>query len=549
MGSRRGNQRAEYLHYEDAFQKTLVIFKSSDGHSLDHSHRNSKYNVYTNPIRCHDNQIMTAYLHSADIPMTTFNINKNNNTLYLYLPDWNTVNFSSGVGNGIIPVVLTPKNYTVATLRTELQAKLDALVDTAYATKFTLASAGISATDAGGADPLTAAGYTYIASTNYSLHHAGADNTALVTALVGVSSLPIPTIGNLYTKVWSDQGATLLSYTTVGGSNKVSSSIWGAHSNGVGGYDATYVRSQPRFAVTFNTEADGERLVIKRTDVMGLIGSTTTLTSPTWKLSASKSNYLHFGLNKPIWISVIPSRSNFALDVYNSSGLSDSTAVTGSIMRSFYKATEFAADSAKFAGNQSMFFPNVPNVNAHSTILIRSKRLRANVQDGGKMSDIIAKIPVSVQQGDIINYEPRNPIRFNLGQSAEVENIDITITDRDNCLVDFNGNPHDITILFEVWEVASIPLGKQNQVAVRGEGTKTLMGQLPQMYDLDNGRMMRSEPIPIPMPSYGSSRIHHVRVGTGMKKSKPHRRSEQPAPAPAPAPSSVSYTQRQSSTL
>jgi hypothetical protein len=254
-------------------------------------------------------------------------------------------------------------------------------------------------------------------------------------------------------------------------------------------------------------------------------------------------------LNKPIWISVIPSRSNFALDVYNSSGLSDSTAVTGSIMRSFYKATEFAADSAKFAGNQSMFFPNVPNVNAHSTILIRSKRLRANVQDGGKMSDIIAKIPVSVQQGDIINYEPRNPIRFNLGQSAEVENIDITITDRDNCLVDFNGNPHDITILFEVWEVASIPLGKQNQVAVRGEGTKTLMGQLPQMYDLDNGRMMRSEPIPIPMPSYGSSRIHHVRVGTGMKKSKPHRRSEQPAPAPAPAPSSVSYTQRQSSTL
>jgi len=319
----------------------------------------------------------------------------------------------------------------------------------------------------------------------------------------------------------------------------------------VGGYDATYVRSQPRFAVTFNTEADGERLVIKRTDVMGLIGSATTLTSPTWKLSASKSNYLHFGLNKPIWISVIPSRSNFALDVYNSSGLSDSTAVTGSIMRSFYKATEFAADSAKFAGNQSMFFPNVPNVNAHSTILIRSKRLRANVQDGGKMSDIIAKIPVSVQQGDIINYEPRNPIRFNLGQSAEVENIDITITDRDNCLVDFNGNPHDITILFEVWEVASIPLGKHNQVAVRGEGTKTLMGQLPQMYDLDNGRMMRSEPIPVPMPSYGSSRIHHVRVGTGMKKSKPHRRSAEPtpAPAPAPAPSSVSYTQRQSSTI
>ena len=124
-------------------------------------------------------------------------------------------------------------------------------------------------------------------------------------------------------------------------------------------------------------------------------------------------------------------------------------------------------------------------VNADTTLLIRSNRIKGNIQENGKSSNIIARIPINVQQGQVINYEPQTPVRFNLGQSSDITNIDITITDNYGNLVDFNGNPHDLTFVFEKWSVVSLPVAKPDHSTMTPSNPQTLMGaHMPMSIDL-----------------------------------------------------------------
>ena len=102
--------------------------------------------------------------------------------------------------------------------------------------------------------------------------------------------------------------------------------------------------------------------------------------------------------------------------------------------------------------------------NALSSIEIRSSRVRGNIREKGVHSTVLAKIPITVQQNSFINYVNDNPIRFNLGQGG-ISLIDINLTDRHGQLLDFNGCPNDISILFETWNIVDIPINRlQNHI-------------------------------------------------------------------------------------
>ena len=139
MTSTTGINRTSYLHHEDAFQPRLVTFNSQDGNNPDitHKHRHSNYMIDVKDIDCKPNQLLTAYVYDATIPTTFYQINRFNDTFFLYLPDWAGVSFLkvekggnrySSVEKGVIPIVLSRRNYTTTQLKIEIQKQLDSIV-------------------------------------------------------------------------------------------------------------------------------------------------------------------------------------------------------------------------------------------------------------------------------------------------------------------------------------------------------------------------------------------------------------------------------------
>ena len=94
--STNGSNRSSYTHYENAFQPRLVLFRSEDGiHSgFNHHNRDARYEIEVKDIDCLPNQIITAYVHSANIPLTTYQFTNLNDTFFLYLPDWEGIKFT-----------------------------------------------------------------------------------------------------------------------------------------------------------------------------------------------------------------------------------------------------------------------------------------------------------------------------------------------------------------------------------------------------------------------------------------------------------------------
>jgi hypothetical protein len=133
-------------------------------------------------------------------------------------------------------------------------------------------------------------------------------------------------------------------------------------------------------------------------------------------------------------------------------------------MSSHYQKLEFDVPkkTVDVSYKQKVFFPNLPMTNALSSIEIRSSRIRANIREKGVHSTVLAKIPIDVQQNSFINYVNDNPVRYNLGQ-GNISLIDINLTDRYGQLLDFNGCPNTMSILFETWNIVDIPLNRHNE--------------------------------------------------------------------------------------
>ena len=480
--STHGNQRSSYIHYEDAFKKTLLLYKSDMVESTNIHHQNAKYNIsLNNTIKCDSNQILTCALHSADIPISTYQINRFNDTLYLYLPDWAEQTFD-GHDRGVVPVRLPRRNYTSSQLVATLQQTLDDLVDSTFATEFSV-SVGTRAFQSS-----IESGYVTVPVSEFATLVSGADADTLDGLFSGYKTsasggLPNSTSGTFTypSYVYNDANLT---YTVNGKSTQTNI---GRTLSATDTYNEVHLKSQPRFTVT---KEDNDRIQIRRADLLGSIPVKGGFTDgPQWKLSAGPRNHLHLGLNKATFDGDRPTAADFTQDIYNETGLFDDSRERGSVMRANYQSAEFAAPSTTITTTHSnrIFFPGVMNLNCHSTILIKSAKLKANVFNSGKHSNIIAKIPVNVQSGYVVNYEPQTPIRYNLGNSAQVQFIDIELTDSDGQILDFNGQPHDIAFLFEVWNVVSIPLDRHDDHYTKHDSfAPTLREQiLPQRFETE----------------------------------------------------------------
>ena len=134
---------------------------------------------------------------------------------------------------------------------------------------------------------------------------------------------------------------------------------------------------------------------------------------------------------------------------------------------------------------QTIYFPNVSNVNCQNTVIVRTN-LRGHIQDNGKRCNILSKIPVNVNQDDVLFYKPENPFRANLGQGNSVSRIDIRLTDRDDNILDFNGVPNEIGLVFEVFDVVSIPIIRHNEHRIPTDKTDITSAHFGKIYDTGN---------------------------------------------------------------
>ena len=480
--STRGNQRSSYIHYEDSFRKTLLLYQSDMVESTNIHHKNAKYNIsLNNTISCKNNQIMTCALHSADIPITTYNINRFNDTFYLYLPDWNHVEFVGGYDAGVIPVQLSRRNYTSSQFVVAIQKALDDLVDSTFSDSFSI-DVGEGLLIKEEKDD----GYTTVLGSEFpSIATVGGAEATVMNGMFSGFSDSVPdhhhVAGAFPNYIY---GNTNFSYTANGKTTLanigrkledwVTEKVW----------SDLYIKTQPRFKVSLE---DTDRIQIQRIDLLGAIPNKGDYTGSTWYLTSGLSNHHQFGLNRASRTNHIPIQADFTSNIYNTTGRFDDTRESGESMRANYQNAEFRSISTTLGTTHknTVFFPNIVNLNAKSTILIKSSKLKANVYNSGKHSNVIAKIPINVQQGEFVNYEPQSLVRYNLGNSAEVQFIDIELTDGEGQILDFNGVPHTLAFLFEIWDVVSVPLNKQDQhFTAHDNNSKTLTDSvLPQRFE------------------------------------------------------------------
>jgi len=533
MHSTRGNQRSNYPHYEDAFRKTLLVIKSSDGKALDHAHSHANYQItLKNEVICKSNQIITGYIHQANIPTTTYNINRFSQKFYLHLPDFSS---RSNVTNGVVEMTLPKKNYTRATLKTELQRQFDVELKAKDVAGGLLRvehqpmlppNFGLYSDESFAQEVIK--DYVTIAS-NATLNF---NDATFLTNLKNKSGLDLaPIISTLKADLGQQKlifqravpgNAVSTTYTTpaVGTqpakTGRVSIGLQFAQAGDSTTISHIYIQSLPLFHV--DDCDDGQRFQISRIDLLGCLPNLTSLDNR-FNLASSRSNSSQLGLFKPVYGNskfAVPTSNDMTANIYNTSEVDDDTKNFGSIMRATYTNKEFkkggTAFVAKTAGVvatdetfQRVYFPNFPFLNVQSSYLIKSNALRGNAiathtdHSSASASNVIAQIPVNVNQDQMINYEPKNPIRFNLGNAKSLKQIDIRIEDDQGQLMDFNGCPHTLTILLEVFEVVSIPLHREDSQTYSNGMNRQQVEQFPRRRESDVHRRW-NDPRPIAQP-------------------------------------------------
>lgn len=512
MVSTNGNNRSSYTQFFDAFSPRLVTFKSEDGNNVDisHHHRHSNYMVNVKDIDVKPNQLLTGYVYSATIPTTFYQINRFNDTFFLYLPDWSSLSFHptenggnrfNSLDKGIIPIILDRRNYTTTQLKVEIQKKIDAITTT-YKSNFD--TVFNQASSSGEHFQITIPEYfrckvltSDLNLNTTTMNTLGDQTTVQFTNIKTENNGGIPIKDSVFWNhkyKFNDTVATV--YPDPSGNTTRPTRVWFGAGHKTGQFDndieEIWILSEPKFDVSI--EENG-RIKITRVDFLGHIPTNNTSELHRVYLSSGNTNYLHLGLNQPKWgnnVGHLPSANSFKINTYNSTGLFDDTRLVGSIMSSHYQQKEY--DTPKtivdISYKQRIFFPNIPMTNALSTIEIRSSRVRGNIREKGVHSTVLAKIPITVQQNSFINYVNDNPIRFNLGQGG-ISIIDINLTDRHGQLLDFNGCPNDISILFETWNIVDIPINRlQNHITYNNPNARNSRDiHFPITYDRQDSGM------------------------------------------------------------
>ena len=516
--SRKGNQRTSYTEFIKV-DEHMVLMTSDKNKGGDND--TGDYHGFINPINCDDNQIMKCYLHTAEIPMTNYNINKFNDSFQIYLRDKASLTSNNtNLPNGVFQVNLPHRNYTGTQLAAQIQTQLNSIsnatlgaADRVNILPVYAANLRVNATLAG---LQTQLGMPWWDSQTKlrrvaNATEGGLDLSTGQKARLFFGSMS-PTLDSTLTNLFNSnpfannstkhiQYNDALSFTSPVDATITSLFKIGMETKYDGGVkqDLVWFESQPRFKVTLEAN---KKILIKRVDILGYLGDSavngyinTNGSYGDFSISANQNNGPHLGLNPPTHTLnntlVIQSALTTGSDSpYNWTVNSGNVVLErgGAIIRSHRQQIELGlvqglatlsavANVAPYTLQKSIvnsaWFPNVANVNCQNAIIVRTN-LRGHTQLNGNRCNIMTKIPVTCNQDDVCFYQPENPFRADLGQGFSVNRIDIRLTDRNNNVLDFNGVPNEIGLVFEVFDVVDLPIMRHNEHSIRDPNALTL---------------------------------------------------------------------------
>ena len=253
-----------------------MVLLRSDKCQNDLGFEHGSYHAIINPITCADNQQLTCYLHTAEIPMTNYSINRNNNTLYLYLNE-------DSLSNMPYKVMLSHRNYTASELVSEIQTKLNSLKSTSDLVDWKNLD-GVTLTEDGGnilkstETPYTGDRGDRVAIFFKTSLDLTKDSSAvsLLDGLVGSNQVKTeiekfseqPASGLLYY-----QSSKLFTYTSPIDSTITGTFQIGCRNTADDLQEIFYIASVPRFKVSLSSSG---KIVVKRVDVFGYLPNTTS---------------------------------------------------------------------------------------------------------------------------------------------------------------------------------------------------------------------------------------------------------------------------------
>lgn len=117
------------------------------------------------------------------------------------------------------------------------------------------------------------------------------------------------------------------------------------------------------------------------------------------------------------------------------------------------KALGFNAVDVSMSADESIVSDNSVNLNTIHSLFVHTDLSVANVitSTEGNFRNILQKIPVNSEFGDMINYNPyMNSTFSSLINSQTIRSFNISIKDQNDILVDFNNANFELSLLFEI---------------------------------------------------------------------------------------------------
>ena len=121
--------------------------------------------------------------------------------------------------------------------------------------------------------------------------------------------------------------------------------------------------------------------------------------------------------------------------------------------RGLAKALGFNREDVTVASGGSITSPDVINLNTIHSIFVHTDLPVTNVitTTNNNYRNIVQKIPVNKQFGDVINYNPYQSSLFStIINSNHINNFSISLRDQNDILIDFNDVNFEISLLFEI---------------------------------------------------------------------------------------------------
>jgi hypothetical protein len=126
-----------------------------------------------------------------------------------------------------------------------------------------------------------------------------------------------------------------------------------------------------------------------------------------------------------------------------------------------YEQLGFNLNDTPLITTSPIVAPNCVNVQPANAIYIRSlSLLQINTEEASEanksgFSDILAKVPISVDANSVISYEPLDPLEI-VALVDRINRMTFRLTDEDNRILDLNGLDWQMTIEFSLFSEGGV---------------------------------------------------------------------------------------------